>query len=117
MERIWQDRCGWCKAGIQGNPALVIDETKIPVEFERHYIEKIIFLSLKEYPHCAHAGILRGDEQYEHKGVPVFMIPSGEDAKNIAIRTCGKECAEPVKNALENEEYVFEWNFEDAGRS
>jgi hypothetical protein len=112
MEEMRQDRCGWCKTGMQGNPEFIIAETKVPIEFERQFIEKIIFLSLREKPPYSYASIFRDEEEYEHKEVPVFVLPCGEDEKNIAIKTCSKECAEAVANALKKEEFIYEWNFE-----
>lgn len=111
----WYDRCGWCKNRILDSPEFVTatfrSKEDIPYE-SGQYIDRIIFLTMKEKP-LTFANIFKEEDPWigDKKAIPVFCIPFRDDDKNFVVMTCSNECAESVKTAVENEAYVFQWNF------
>lgn len=108
------ERCGWCKSRVEDSAAVIAatfrSKEDIPYDSGQS-IDRIIFLSI-ERETVTFENLFEEDPWIgDKRSIPVFCIPLRDDVNNFSVKTCCEECAKAVKAAVENEKYVFRWNF------
>jgi len=111
-----QNRCSWCKILLAEScdTTTVTFRPRENIPFESsQYIDRIIFLRL-EKESITFENIFEEEDLWigDHKAIPVVVIPPGDDNRNFVTKACSVECAKALRASLENDGYVFRWNFE-----